>query len=55
MDIIRRPGTRLLCCIDPVTGPIWNRLTRAAARGDFRQIKKQWRALEAAGKRQVAQ
>lgn len=53
MDAYSRPGTQRVCLLDPQTSLVWERLKRAAARGDFRQIKKQRRALEAAGKRQV--
>ncbi len=52
MDLIRRPGTRFVCNIDSVTGPIWDRLTRASARGDSRQVKKQLRLLGVIGSRQ---
>lgn len=46
MHPIRRPGTRYVCDYDEATGPILARLKRAAARGDFRQVKKQGRALQ---------
>lgn len=53
MDAYPRPGTRRICTVDANTLPMWERLKKAACRGDARQTKKQLRALQEAGKRQV--